>query len=666
MQRSSRSHRALAAYAIVVGLAACADDPIQPRAKELPPSSPASFALADNAPATDLGTLGGADSRATSINDSGHVVGMARDTSGYLRAFLWTPTLGMRSLHVNPAALHSLAVDINNRGQVVGYVDSITTARAFIWSAGGGVKWLPTLGGMSSYAYGINNNGDVVGSSQTSSGVSHAFIWTAADGQMHDLGTLGGQAACSFGHSAAYDLNDQREVVGFSCAESGERAFLWSEAGGMVDLGTLGGPFSSRAFDINNSGHVVGVAQTANGVPHAFVWTPSAGMSDLGTLGGDSSVARSINDLGEIVGESTVIGNSMHHGFLWSDSSGMRKLGGLSGSGSAYGINATGQVVGWSRNASGFDRATGWGVSTPPPVNRPPVVSAGGPYTALEGSPIAFSGDATDPDGDPLSLSWAFGDGDSAYTATASHTYANNGSFTAVFRATDSKGAGTSSAASVSIANVAPSVSATGPATVVSGGIFNLTASFSDPGTLDAPWLASIDWADGTFKSDSTSDQSAPITATRQYFRAGTYTVRVTIRDRDNAPGAATVTFEVVRFPTSIDVDPKSASNSISMRSGGQTLSVALLSTSTYDARLADPASAVITNGSGSGTRPRDLRGSYSDANRDGRIDLILSFHKTDMIANGDLTTATTKLILLADDSNGRQTRGENVVSVKP
>jgi hypothetical protein len=42
----------------------------------------------------------------------------------------------------------------------------------------------------------------------------------------------------------------------------------------------------------------------------------------------------------------------------------------------------------------------------------------------------------------------------------------------------------------------------------------------------------------------------------------------------------------------------------------------------------------------------------------------VLYFY--DMAANGDLTTATTKLILLADDSSGRQTRGENKVSVKP
>jgi hypothetical protein len=205
---------------------------------------------------------------------------------------------------------------------------------------------------------------------------------------------------------------------------------------------------------------------------------------------------------------------------------------------------------------------------------------------------------------------------------------------------------------------------------VYSGGTVTLSASFSDPGALDAPWRTSIDWGDGARTSDSTSSQSAPITGAHQYFRAGTYKVGVSVSDKDHSSGSDTLVVEVLRFPTAIDVDPKSSTNAVSIRSGGQTLTVALLSTSTYDARLTSLASVDITNGSGSGTR---LRGAvagrdyaHTDANRDGRIDLALYFYKTDMTASGDLTTGTTKLILLADGLDGRQTRGEDVVTVRP
>ena len=50
--------------------------------------------------------------------------------------------------------------------------------------------------------------------------------------------------------------------------------FLWTAAGGMIDLGTLGGCFSSFANDINDAGQVVGAGGTASGGSHAFLWTP--------------------------------------------------------------------------------------------------------------------------------------------------------------------------------------------------------------------------------------------------------------------------------------------------------------------------------------------------------------------------------------------------------
>ena len=64
-------------------------------------------------------------------------------------------------------------------------------------------------GGTISLAEGINNNGQVVGSSSTTDGNQHAFLYS--NGTMHDLGVLPGGTS-----STASGINDNGVVVGSS------------------------------------------------------------------------------------------------------------------------------------------------------------------------------------------------------------------------------------------------------------------------------------------------------------------------------------------------------------------------------------------------------------------------------------------------------------------
>jgi probable HAF family extracellular repeat protein len=166
--------------------------------------------------------------------------------------------------------------------------------------------------GSYSWAYGINDLGQVVGASVTPTGDVHAFLWTAADG-MIDLGTLGGN------NSEARGINDLGQVVGVSETASlvSYHAFLWTAAGGMTDLDPLGEIYSA-AYGISDLGQVVGVGQTASGFLRAFLWTATDGITDLDHVDGNNSEAWGINEVGQAVGLSEIPGDSgQYYALLW-------------------------------------------------------------------------------------------------------------------------------------------------------------------------------------------------------------------------------------------------------------------------------------------------------------------------------------------------------------
>jgi probable HAF family extracellular repeat protein len=260
---------------------------------------------------TDLGTFGGDTSRANGINNHGQVVGEARTSDGTKHPFLWDSVHGMQDLgglggvyYVGSDRAGSVgsANAINDAGQVVGsgYTrDTMPEQHAFLWEAGRGMQDLGTLGGNESKASGINGKGQVVGFSRSGRGTNpHAFLWDRHGG-MQDLGTLGGE---SQDNSEAHGINDIGQVVGGGYVSG--HAWLWESGHGMRDLGTLGGA-TSGAYRVNNSGQVMGIADTRDG-SHAFLWDAGTGMHDLGSLRPtDKWVwAESINNAGVVVGNS--------------------------------------------------------------------------------------------------------------------------------------------------------------------------------------------------------------------------------------------------------------------------------------------------------------------------------------------------------------------------
>jgi PKD repeat protein len=202
---------------------------------------------------------------------------------------------------------------------------------------------------------------------------------------------------------------------------------------------------------------------------------------------------------------------------------------------------------------TGSDQATVTVLAAPPP-NQPPTARPGGPYAA--DAIVSFNGGtSSDPDNNlPLTYAWTFGDGATGGGVTPSHTYAAAGSYPVTLIVTDALGLASASAAtSATIANVVPSVSAGADAGVLLGAPFNLSATFTDPGSAtDAPWAWTIAWGDGASAAGSTSVLGGPIAASHTYAAPGAYSVQVTVTDKDGGAGADGAVVTVTDPPASV------------------------------------------------------------------------------------------------------------------
>jgi len=290
------------------------------------------FRFLGEGPMENLGIFSGSGGTGRAVNDNGTVVGFStydggNSEYGPITAFRSKVGQPLEDLGRPDGFTNSEAYGINNDGVVAGVTEDedFSNSRAFVFRDDTGFQVLNTFGGSFSAGRDVNDDGVLVGFSETAGGKVQGFVVQPDE------------------HGVYPDLDPTLHAIP-----------------------TLGGNFSN-ASRVNASGQVLGASRGADGVIRAYIYRRDRGMRDLGNLpGGGRAFGNGLNNHGDAVGFDNIYdeeGNYIEtQGWLWMEEHGIRAVNAILLDVDAEnwnieyadGINDLGWIAG-----SGYNRQTG-------------------------------------------------------------------------------------------------------------------------------------------------------------------------------------------------------------------------------------------------------------------------------------------------------------------
>jgi outer membrane autotransporter protein len=221
--------------------------------------------------------------------------------------FLWTQSGGAVELPMPLTVSGNYVVSspnaVNNSGVAVGAVSETTFgayARPVIYINGNAMELHRHLGSTAAIAYGINNSGTIVGTTDME-GSWRATKFTTTNSTFFLNETPDGAIP-----QYAFDVADTGRIVGQAGNEAGVTAFyLDPDASDAVNLGLLPGmsPTNSVAFGVSSSGnYITGYGFGGNGA--AFIYSSANGTAVPipNPVNSYTALGKSVNDSGWVVG----------------------------------------------------------------------------------------------------------------------------------------------------------------------------------------------------------------------------------------------------------------------------------------------------------------------------------------------------------------------------
>ena len=172
-----------------------------------------------------------------------------------------------------------------------------------------------------------------------------------------------------------------------------------------------------------------------------------------------------------------------------------------------------------------------------------------------EGSSANITVGASDPAGALDSLMYEFDcNNDGGFeigpqsSSAASCAFVDNGSFTVGVRVSDGDGGNITGSTTVTVGNAAPTVGTVTvtPSPSIKGANVTASASFSDPSTNDSPFTCTVNYGDGSGNLTGSVSGNTCTGPAHAYANVGSYTVTVTVTDKDGSTGSRSTAHRVV------------------------------------------------------------------------------------------------------------------------
>jgi uncharacterized membrane protein len=159
-----------------------------------------------------LPTLGGPNGAVEACNDTGDSAGWSTTAGGANHCTFWPVAGGVHDCHPAHGTTASVAMDMNNRGQLVANATQYGRSFGYLWQWPGVFWLLPLPGDTESRVQGLNENGDAVG--QSCCGATCRAVGWEQQRPVDLLSRTTGAAGWTFGEAVAISNEGAIVVLG--------------------------------------------------------------------------------------------------------------------------------------------------------------------------------------------------------------------------------------------------------------------------------------------------------------------------------------------------------------------------------------------------------------------------------------------------------------------